>query len=58
MNEIAQMVSQKFNLSPEVSQQLVDFIVTQVKGTLPRAFRSMLTDSWPEVPKPKASWTS
>lgn len=29
MNEIAQMVSQKFNLSPEVSQQLVDFIVTQ-----------------------------
>ena len=23
------MVSQKFNLSPEVSQQLVDFIVTQ-----------------------------
>ena len=40
-NEIAQMVSQKFNLSPDVSQQLVDFIVTQVKGTLPRAFRSM-----------------
>ena len=35
MNEIAQMVSQKFNLSPEVSQQLVDFIVTQVKGKLP-----------------------
>jgi len=35
------MVSQKFNLSPDVSQQLVDFIVTQVKGTLPRAFRSM-----------------
>jgi hypothetical protein len=52
------MVSRKFNLSPEVSQQLVDFIVAQVKGTLPRAFRSMLTDSWPEVPKPKASWTS
>ena len=35
MNEIAQMVSQKFNLSPEVSQQLVDFIVTQLKGKLP-----------------------
>jgi len=35
MNEIAQMVSQKFNLSPEVSQQLVDFSVTQVKGKLP-----------------------
>ena len=35
MNEIAQMVAQKFNLSPGVSQQLVDFIVTQVKGKLP-----------------------
>ena len=35
MNEIVQMVSQKFNLSPEVSQQLVDFIVTQLKGKLP-----------------------
>ncbi|HEX8797279.1 MAG TPA: hypothetical protein VF772_01640 [Terriglobales bacterium] len=35
MNEIAQMVPQKFNLSPEVSQQPVDFIVTQVKGKLP-----------------------
>lgn len=35
MNEIAQMVAQKFNLSPEVAQQLVGFIVTQVKGKLP-----------------------
>jgi len=35
MNEIAQMVSQKFNLSPEVAQQVVDFIVGQVKGKLP-----------------------
>jgi hypothetical protein len=35
MNEIVQMVSQKFNLSPEVSQQIVDFIVQQVKGRLP-----------------------
>ena len=35
MIEIAQMVSQKFNLSPEVSQQLVEFIVAQVKGKLP-----------------------
>jgi len=35
MNEIVQMVSQKFNLSPEVSQQIVDFIVTQVKAKLP-----------------------
>ena len=35
MNEIVQMVSQRFNLSPEVSQQLVDFIVSQLKGRLP-----------------------
>ena len=35
MNEIAQMVAQKFNLSPEVAQQIVDFIVGQVKGKLP-----------------------
>ena len=35
MNEIAQAVGQKFNLSPEVAQQMVDFIVTQVKGKLP-----------------------
>ncbi|MGA9564900.1 MAG: hypothetical protein WBS19_05180 [Candidatus Korobacteraceae bacterium] len=35
MNEIAQAVAQKFNLSPEVAQQMVDFIVTQVKGKLP-----------------------
>ena len=35
MNEIVQMVSQKFNLSPEISQQIVDFIVGQVKGKLP-----------------------
>ena len=35
MNEIAQAVAQKFNLSPEVAQQLVDFVVAQVKGKLP-----------------------
>ncbi len=35
MNEIAQAVAQKFNLSPEVAQQMVDFIVAQVKGKLP-----------------------
>jgi hypothetical protein len=35
MNEIAQAVAQKFNLSPEVAQQPVDFIVAQVKGKLP-----------------------
>ena len=35
MNEIVQMVAQKFNLSPEVAQQIVNFILTQVKGKLP-----------------------
>lgn len=35
MNEIANMVAQKFNLSPEVAQQVVDFVVAQVKGKLP-----------------------
>ncbi len=35
MNEIVQMVAQKFNLSPETAQQIVDFVVAQVKGRLP-----------------------
>jgi hypothetical protein len=35
MNEIVQLVSQKFKLSPEVSQQIVEFVVGQVKGKLP-----------------------
>jgi hypothetical protein len=35
MDQIVQMVSQKFNLSPEVAQQIVDFVVAQVKGKLP-----------------------
>jgi hypothetical protein len=35
MNEIVQMVAQKFNLSPETAEQIVDFVVAQVKGKLP-----------------------
>lgn len=35
MNEITQMVAQKFNLSPEVAQQIVQFIAEQVKCKLP-----------------------
>jgi len=35
MNEIVQSVAQKFNLSPEIAQQVVDFVVGQVKGKLP-----------------------
>jgi hypothetical protein len=42
MNEIAQMVAQKFNLSPEVAQQLVGFILTQIKGKLPEGMSSQL----------------
>lgn len=37
MNEIVQMVAQKFNLSPETAQQVVDFIVGQIKGKLPES---------------------
>ena len=42
MNEIVQMVAQKFNLSPETAQQIVDFIVSQVKGKLPEGMSSQL----------------
>jgi hypothetical protein len=35
MNEIASMVAQKFNIAPETAQQIVDFVVAQVKGKLP-----------------------
>jgi hypothetical protein len=42
MNEIVQMVAQKFNLSPEVAQQIVNFILTQVKGKLPEGISQQL----------------
>lgn len=42
MNELAQMISQKFNLSPEVSQQVVAFVLEQVKGKLPAGLSSQL----------------
>ena len=35
MNEIVPLVAQKFNLPPETAQQIVDFVVGQVKGKLP-----------------------
>jgi hypothetical protein len=35
MNEIAQMVSEKFNVSPEIAQQIVSFVLEQVKARLP-----------------------
>lgn len=35
MNEIAQLLSKKFNLSPEVSQQIVQFIAEHLKTKLP-----------------------
>ena len=38
MNEIVQMVAQKFNLSPEVSQQIVTFLLQQLKVDCPRAW--------------------
>lgn len=42
MNEIVQMVSQKFNLPPETAQQIVAFIAEQVKGRLPEGLSSHL----------------
>jgi hypothetical protein len=42
MNEIVQMVAQKFNLSPEIAQQIVDFILAQVKGKLPEGMAQQL----------------
>lgn len=42
MNEIVQMVSQKFNIAPETAQQIVEFIAQQVKGKLPEGLSSQL----------------
>lgn len=42
MNEIVQMVAQKFNLSPETAQQIVDFVLAQVKGKLPEGLSQHL----------------
>jgi len=40
MNEIVQMVSQKFNIAPETAQQIVQFIAEQIKGKLPEGLSS------------------
>ena len=40
MNEIVQMVSQKFNIAPETAQQIVQFIAEQVRGKLPEGLSS------------------
>ena len=42
MNELAQMVSQKFGLSPEVSQQVLEFVVGQLKTRLPEGLSSQV----------------
>lgn len=42
MNEIVQALSQKFGLSPEISQQVVQFLLEQVKGKLPDGLGSQL----------------
>ncbi len=42
MNQLAQMLSQKFNLSPEVSQQIVQFIFEHMKSRLPEGMGSQL----------------
>jgi len=40
MNEIVQSLAQKFNLSPETAQQIVEFIDQQMKGKLPEGLSS------------------
>jgi hypothetical protein len=40
MNEIAQLLAQKFNIAPETAQQIVEFVAQQVKGKLPEALSS------------------
>ena len=35
MNDIVKLVSDKFHISPETAQQIVDFVVAQVKAKLP-----------------------
>jgi hypothetical protein len=42
MNEIVQQLAQRFNLSPETAQQIVDFVLAQVKGKLPEGIGSHL----------------
>ena len=40
MNEIAQMVADKFHIPPETAQQIVTFLLEQVKGKLPEGLGS------------------
>ena len=42
MNEIVQMVAQKFNLSPDTAQQIVTFLLQQLKGRLPEGMGAQL----------------
>jgi hypothetical protein len=42
MDQLVQMLSQKFNLSPEISQQIVQFVFEQVKSKLPDGMGSQL----------------
>lgn len=42
MDQLVQMLSQKFNLSPEMSRQIVQFVFEQVKSKLPEGMGSQL----------------
>jgi hypothetical protein len=42
MDQLAQMLAQRFNLSPEVSQQIVQFVFDHVKSKLPEGLGSQL----------------
>jgi hypothetical protein len=54
MNDIVNVLAQKFNLSPETAQQSVDFVVAQVKGKLPENHRNTSTACSPVARRRKA----
>jgi hypothetical protein len=42
MDQLVQMLSQKFNLTPEISRQVVQFVMEQLKSKLPEGMGSQL----------------
>ena len=42
MNQLAEMIAQKFNLSPELSQQIVGLVAEHLKSRLPEGMGSQL----------------
>lgn len=55
MNEITQMLAQKFNLAPETAQQIVTFLLEQLKGRLPEGLASHIDGLVASGAEPTAS---